>query len=143
MHRGQYSGDSGAVAVEFAFVLPLLVIIFIGTVQFGLVLYRTQMLEAAAREGARVASVGGETDDVQARVESSAANLGVTIPPVTIETRTDSAGSWASGGCQQRGDDVRVAVSVPGDELGFDIPFLGSFEPDYHAAATFRCETAT
>lgn len=131
----------GAVAVEFAFVLPLLVVIFIGTVQFGLVMYRTQMLEAAAREGARVASVGGDTTDVQARVEAGAGNLGVT--PVTIETRIDTASSWAAGGCQQRGHDVRVTVSVPGDELGFDIPFLGSFEPNYSAAATFRCETTT
>lgn len=133
--------DSGAVAVEFAFVIPLLVMIFIGTVQFGLVLYRTQMLEAAAREGARVASVGGDVADVQTRVAASAPQFGVTIPPVTIETRVDAAGAWNPGVCSQRGHDVRVTVVVPGDGLAFDVPFLGPFAPDYSATATFRCET--
>lgn len=133
--------DEAAVAVEFAFILPLLIVMFMGTVHFGLVVYRTQMLEAAVREGARFASVGASTADVQARVEASAVNFAPEeIPDVTIETRSGGEAAWAAGGCAERGDDVRVTIVAVGDRLKFDIPFLGSFEPDYSASATFRCE---
>jgi hypothetical protein len=61
--------ESGAELVEFALVLPLLLVIFGGIVDFGLLLQRQQVVTNAAREGARLAILPGYTlTDVRARV---------------------------------------------------------------------------
>jgi Flp pilus assembly protein TadG len=49
--------DSGQTLVEFALVLPLLVIVLFGMVEFSLVMYNQAMITNAAREGARFAGL--------------------------------------------------------------------------------------
>jgi Flp pilus assembly protein TadG len=61
--------QSGAELVEFALVLPMLLLILAGIIDFGLILQRQQVITNAAREGARLAVLPGyTTGDVQARV---------------------------------------------------------------------------
>ena len=50
-------GERGAAAVEFAIVLPLLVLLLFGAVEFGLLLYNQQVITNASREGARAGIV--------------------------------------------------------------------------------------
>ena len=45
--------QNGATAVEFALILPLLILILFGIIEFGLLLYNQQVITNAAREGAR------------------------------------------------------------------------------------------
>ncbi len=45
--------EKGAAAVEFALILPLLLFILFGTIEFGLVMFNKQVLTNASREGAR------------------------------------------------------------------------------------------
>ncbi len=47
--------EKGAAAVEFAIVLPLLVLFFCGMIEFGLLFYNKQVITNASREGARAA----------------------------------------------------------------------------------------
>jgi Flp pilus assembly protein TadG len=49
--------DDGASAVEFALVVPLLIILVFGIIAFGIVLAQQQALSNAAREGARYGAV--------------------------------------------------------------------------------------
>jgi Flp pilus assembly protein TadG len=49
--------ETGASAVEFAIVLPLLVLLLFGTIEFGLLLYNQQVITNASREGARAGIV--------------------------------------------------------------------------------------
>jgi Flp pilus assembly protein TadG len=61
--------ESGNALVEFAFVLPLLLLIFAGIVDFGFLFQRYEVVTNAAREGARIAVLPGyDDDDVIARV---------------------------------------------------------------------------
>jgi Flp pilus assembly protein TadG len=61
--------EAGAELVEFALVLPVLLLVFGGIIDFGMLLQRQQVLTNAAREGARLAVLPGyTTTDVQARV---------------------------------------------------------------------------
>ena len=61
--------QAGAELVEFALVLPILLLVFGGIVDFGLLLQRQQVVTNAAREGARLAVLPGYSlPDVQARV---------------------------------------------------------------------------
>jgi len=45
--------QKGAAIVEFAIVLPLLILLFVGVCEFGLLWYNSQIIINASREGAR------------------------------------------------------------------------------------------
>src|SRR2546430_15369562 len=68
--------DRGAAAVEMALVLPLLLFVIFGLIDFGRMLNTQLTLTEAAREGARAAALGQNAD---ARVQAASAKLtGVT-----------------------------------------------------------------
>ena len=62
--------ERGAVLIEAAVALPLLLLVVLGIVDFGLLFQRYEVLTNAAREGARIAvlPVGYSTTEVKARV---------------------------------------------------------------------------
>jgi Flp pilus assembly protein TadG len=49
--------QSGAVAVEFAIVIPVLLLLALGSFEFGLLFYNKQVITNACREGARAGIV--------------------------------------------------------------------------------------
>ena len=53
--------QKGVAAVEFAIILPVLLLIIFGIIEFGLLLYDKQVITNASREGARVGIVVGAT----------------------------------------------------------------------------------
>ncbi len=60
----------GAAVVEFAVVLPLLLTILFGIIEYGWIFMVRQTLQQAAREGCRVAILQASTPaDVEARVD--------------------------------------------------------------------------
>lgn len=81
MRRRSLSGDSGAAAVEFALVLPLLIVLICGVVDFGRAYNARVTLTHAAREGVRVWALTGYSDPATAlaaagaRTQSAAAGL--------------------------------------------------------------------
>jgi len=52
--KRQYKDQRGAVLVEMALVVPILLVLFVGIVDYGLILREYQILQNAAREGARL-----------------------------------------------------------------------------------------
>ena len=52
-----YTCQKGASAVEFAIVLPLLLVFVFGIIEFGILLYNKAVITNASREGARAASI--------------------------------------------------------------------------------------
>jgi Flp pilus assembly protein TadG len=54
LHSFKQQHQRGAVMVEFAIILPLLLFMFVGIVDFGLIIREHQILQNAAREGARM-----------------------------------------------------------------------------------------
>src|SRR5690606_36137462 len=63
---------TGVAAVEFALVVPLLLVILFGIIDFGFMLYDKAMLTNAAREGARAGIVLRETRLTKGEVENVA-----------------------------------------------------------------------
>jgi Flp pilus assembly protein TadG len=57
MRRKRLKSCGGASAVEFAVILPLLVLILFGIIEFGLAFYDKAMITNASREGARAGIV--------------------------------------------------------------------------------------
>lgn len=97
--RTQWHNDRGATALEFAIVAPLLLILIIGMLEFGL-MYNAQLaITHGAREGARLASVDTyDPDTVRQRVEFPGVDptqLAVTLAqPDTQSVRVTVAYPW-------------------------------------------------
>jgi Flp pilus assembly protein TadG len=73
MRDRQRGKDDGASAVEFALVLPLLIILLFGIISFGIVFAQKLALGNAARQAARYGVVQGRTcGDVVASAQSAA-----------------------------------------------------------------------
>ena len=108
LKRKLYS-EKGAVAVELAIVLPLFAIFLLGTFELGAAAREHQVLENAAREGARFSALppqemsGGSSDatilaTIRQRVIDYLQNEGITVAagdiavdqayPVTIGSQT-------------------------------------------------------
>lgn len=74
--------EQGQALVEFAMVLPILVLLVVGMMQFGLLFHEYLLVNHAAREGARVATLGGSDAEIVAAVNTAAASASdTTIVP--------------------------------------------------------------
>ena len=101
--RSRHS-ERGAELIEFALVLPLLLLLVLGIVDFGFMFQRMEVVTNAAREGARLAVLPGYAQtDVEARVCDYLVSSGV---PLT-------------GTCPTPGNPT-IAV-----DMSYDIPMPG------------------
>lgn len=75
----------GMATVELAMVLPILMVILFGMIEFGYLISTTGQLYNLAREGARAAAVGLTPAQVEARLQES---LGVLDPSSLTVTQT-------------------------------------------------------
>lgn len=74
----------GQSIVEFALVLPLLLTIMLGIINFGLICYNFINVNEAAREGARAVAVSGKRADATTAVKN--VNSSLTIKSVEMPT---------------------------------------------------------
>lgn len=94
-----FRSEHGAELVEMALVLPILLLLVMGIVDFGFLFQRYVVLTNAAVEGARVATMPGYTAaDAQARVQAYATNGGipgtVTATAVPVTLPGSGGGTW-------------------------------------------------
>lgn len=119
-------GRLGAVAVEFALVLPLLLLIVGGAMSWGRVLSREVLLVQVARDaalaGARTGSDDGPADVAMARAQEGleAAGFDCSAATITVTPVALAAGSA-----------IEVRIEVAGDHLVDVVPL-----PDRLIAAT-------
>ena len=103
-HPSRRSGNRGSATIEFALVLPLVLVVVLGLVQVGLVVRDRLLVEAAARAAARAAAI---QDDPSA-IEDTALQAAPGLDPARARVDVARSGS--------RGDPVDVHVS-------YDDPF--------------------
>jgi len=78
--------DLGAAAVEFALVLPLLLLVIFGLIDFGRLLNTQIKVTEAAREGARAATVAGVSVDHEVAAKNRARQVDTNITVVSPST---------------------------------------------------------
>ena len=105
---GFKAGAEGAIAVEFALILPLLVMLAVGTYEFGALTAMRASLSAAARAGAQHALISADpydgTSDAANPVLAQARAIALSLaPPGTSDAE-------AAYFCQCVADDGAVAA---------------------------------
>jgi hypothetical protein len=112
----RWRSERGAELVEFALVLPLLLLTVLGIVDFGLALQRFEVVNNAAREGVRVAILPDYGPvDADARVRQFLLASGLDDPDVGIDGPVHRAlPLGVSGRCLTV---VEMTVSYPHEYL--------------------------
>jgi len=122
---GIIKNERGASAVEFALILPILVILIFGIFEFGIAYNNYIAITHAAREGARLAAVAEDETFIEEEIIKRA-------PTVEIETITID-GLYGKVG-------MPVTVNVIGKVINIDIPFLAPKSILLTSSATLRIE---
>src|SRR4051812_29423306 len=114
--HGGSSADRGAAVVEFALLLPLLLLVVLGIVDFGRMLNAQQTLTQAAREGARLVALG--QPNVAGRTQAAATGLS----PVGVSIQS-SCPTGAGAGSNGTVHTISPFHSPPG--LGYLVGLFG------------------
>ena len=105
MRRLRLRSESGQSMVEFALLLPILLVVALGILQFGIIYNNYVTLTDATRAGARKAAVGRQSanpvGDCQTAVRNSATDLTASSLTATCTS------TW------QMGADVTVTATYP------------------------------
>lgn len=102
----------GAAAVEFALVLPLLLTIVFGTIEWGYYFFTREIVINSAREGARAGTLqySPPTDATKVAVDTATSYLtssGLTATDATVSTVS------AAGTCPTDSSCIRVQYALP------------------------------
>lgn len=119
---------NGNALLDLALVLPVLLALTFGAVEYGYAIYVKHALQGAAREGARAAIVAGATNShVQAAIDNAMQAAGF---PQSKYTRpaTITPANWASSAA---GTTVTVEMKATWSVVGVQVlpPILGGIEP--------------
>jgi Flp pilus assembly protein TadG len=119
--------EDGVVAVEFAIISTVLLLLVFGIIEFGRTYSQYEVLQGAAREGARRAAVGATSEEVQSAVYEAADPYELTNDPAVDQL------------CTQ--DNVGQPVTVSWDQtFEINIPFMPPASITRTIKGVFRCE---
>jgi Flp pilus assembly protein TadG len=122
-HPDNARGESGQALVEMALILPVLLLLVLGILEFGRAWNAKQVITDAAREGARLAVVDNTTidqDDVKAAIALALSRSGIpgTATTIAFDEAPPPAGHWRDPNTMQT---VYVGVQY---RFGFFGPLL-------------------
>jgi len=134
-HKAHF--ERGAAAVEMALVMPLLILMVMGIIDFGRIFNGEIQLSQAAREGARVTALGApggfDTTAVTTRAKAALTNPAFQGNPsltcataatgcIVVEVVAAAGGSVRSGVCQANDATAnygQVTITIPYNKILF------------------------
>lgn len=99
--------EKGQSLVEFALVIPILVMLILGIVDFGRIYHVYLTLDHAGREAARAASIGKDDTTIKSVAVNDATSIKLTSDKVAI----------SPGGTRSPGSNVTITITYPVDFL--------------------------
>ncbi len=137
---GSRRGRNGAVAVEMAIVLPVIFLLVLGAIEFGRAVMVTNVMTAAAREGARSGIVpNASNSEVTSAVRSMLRSSGLPDSRATITIKVN--GSVRDVTTAVNGDSISVRVTLPyGDVTWLPRPFFIASTTELGGEAVMRHE---
>jgi Flp pilus assembly protein TadG len=104
-NRAAFHSERGQSMTEFALVLPLMVVLLFGIIQFGLTFNNYISLTDAVRAGARKGAVARHLSDPVGATVDQVQKAGTDLDPADLQIDVQS--SWNTG------DQVKVTASYP------------------------------
>jgi Flp pilus assembly protein TadG len=151
--KGKWKDDRGATIVEFAIVLPVLLLLIFGIIDYGLLIYNKQILTNACREGARAgvqqAAPPGVTQSpnrytigqIQTEVTNyCSANL-VTFGAVNLTFPIAGSGSGYVDSCLSSSQKLKVKVNYVYKFLVLPNIIIGLFNGSMNDTITLTADT--
>ncbi|GAB3035469.1 hypothetical protein GCM10011376_18760 [Nocardioides flavus (ex Wang et al. 2016)] len=139
--------ERGASAVEFALVMPILILVLIGIVNFGFVLAQQISLNNAARQAARYAVVDGRTClDIKNEGKNAAETIGMsvsagTVPTPVITNCTSDTAKPCAGTAPNTNITVTMTRSGTADTWAITAPPFNLITvPTVRGTGVMRCE---
>jgi hypothetical protein len=117
------ASERGAAMLEMALILPLLLLILMGTIEFGRAYNARITLTHATREGARELAISGDQGKAEAATRHAATSL-------DDDLLTVSPSDCVEGG------DASVSATYP---FEYSIAFFGSGTITMQSKAVMRC----
>ncbi len=114
----------GQSLVETAIILPIIILIVMGIIEFGLLFNNYIIIANASREGARKAALGGTDSEIVQVVENMTTTLKLSNMNISVSPSFDS---------RKHGTQVKVEVVYRASLI---TPIIGRFFPDEEARLT-------
>lgn len=132
----------GSVLLEAALVLPVLLIVVFGAIEFGWAFYIKHSLQGAAYAGARAAIVPGATNsDVTSAVSLAMQRGGLQGATYTVSIKDGNSQADTSVGSMSEGDAILVEVDAPWSQFSVFVTSLsGHINGDLSGRAVMRRE---
>jgi Flp pilus assembly protein TadG len=113
--KARLRDERGATAVEFAFIVPVLIVLVLGIAEFGHAFQVQGTLSAAAREGVRMMALQNDPEAARAVVRDAASSLDPAVTDAQIAIDPASCPTLDAGTTT-----VRLTISYP-------MPYLTGF----------------
>jgi Flp pilus assembly protein TadG len=128
--RKELRDERGASAVEFAFIVPVLIVLVLGIAEFGHAFQVQGTLSAAAREGVRAMALRNDPAEARDVVRNAASSLDPAITDAQITIDPSSCPTLNAGSTS-----VRLTISYP---MPYLTGFFGS-SVDLTGTGVMRC----
>lgn len=102
--------EKGQSLVEFALIVPVLILLLLGIIDFGRIFHAYLTIDHAGREAARAASIGKNVAEIKSVAVNKASSIGLTSGQVQVVTGPS-------------GTDATITISYP---ITFLTPLIGS-----------------
>jgi len=132
--------EDGAAAIEFALVVPVLVLLLFGLIEFGMAFLQVQSIRAGVREGGRAAAVGAQVSTTQQRTVAGSVGAIPSGHTSLVQVQSSEGGRCTP---QNIGSDVTVSyntANLPGGGVVVQIPLVPDIVMHPVIKASFRCE---
>jgi Flp pilus assembly protein TadG len=115
----RFRGERGQATVELALILPFLLLILFGIMEFGRIFSAYLIITNAAREGARQAAIGAANTTIVTTVRNAAYSLG-DLTSLTVSINPDESS-------RVTGTEATVTVNYSVDLV---VPMISDVAPD-------------
>jgi Flp pilus assembly protein TadG len=129
-HGSGLRSERGAIAVEFALVVPLLLVFLFSIVSVSRAFQVQGTLSAAAREAARTMGIQSDVDAARAAAVFAASTSSISLPPGEVEITPDT--------CRLQPPRTNVTVTIR-HEFQPAGSFVGGVAFTITSKAVFRC----
>ncbi|WP_082553066.1 TadE/TadG family type IV pilus assembly protein [Phycicoccus sp. Root101] len=152
--RSRKTSESGASAVEFALVVPFLVLILGGILDFGFIFSQQIALNNAARDAARagvvsnLAGAGLTCAQISTKLTNSLTSSAVGLSSAAVNVTVSSSATDPSASCTANTANKPCTKSSAGDQLTvvatfnssppFPLPYLNGIQ--VRGQGIFQCE---